>query len=128
MSYLLDTHLLIWIAKSDPKLPTAVAEIIDEPANTLYFSTVAIWEIAIKRGLDRPDFRADPSALRAGLLQSGYVELPIESRHVLALTALPPHHRDPFDRLLVAQAVTEGMTLLTHDARVARYSDAIRLY
>ena len=101
---------------------------IKDPTNTLHFSVVSLWEIAIKRALDKPDFQVDAAPMRAALLQSGYLELPIVSRHVLALTALPPHHRDPIDRLLVAQAVTEGMTLLTHDARVARYSDAIRLY
>ena len=128
MNLLLHPHIILLTAGRSPRLPEQAAEIIADPAHTLYFSVVTIWEIAIKRSLDRPDFQTEPGLIRAGLLQSGYVELPIESRHVLALTALPPHHRDPFDRLLIAQAVTEGMTLLTHDARVAKYSDAIRLY
>src|SRR5690554_4754383 len=86
-----------------------------DPANALWFSVASLWEIAIKRALDRPDFRTDPGTMRAGLLGNGYRELAIEGRHCLALTTLPPIHRDPFDRMLIAQAALEGMTLLTAD-------------
>jgi PIN domain nuclease of toxin-antitoxin system len=104
-----------------------VREIIERPGSVLHFSIAAIWEVATKRSLGWADFQTEAGALRAGLLQSGYVELPIEGRHVIGLAALPNHHRDPFDRLLVAQALGEGMALLSSDKRVAGYSDAIRL-
>ncbi|MEM9107602.1 MAG: type II toxin-antitoxin system VapC family toxin, partial [Pseudomonadota bacterium] len=82
---------------------------------------------AIKRGLDRPDFRVEPSVLRAGLLANGYQELPVTGRHCLALTALPRLHGDPFDRLLICQAIGEGMVLVTVDKRVAEYDGPVRL-
>lgn len=92
----------------------------------LLFSAASIWEIAIKRGLGRSDFRVDPALLRRGLLENGYDELPINGRHALGVNRLPDLHRDPFDRMLVAQAVEEGVLLLTSDAQVARYPGPIR--
>jgi PIN domain nuclease of toxin-antitoxin system len=82
---------------------------------------VSLWEVVIKRGLGRDDFKVDPRLLRRGLLDNGYSELPIGSQHVVAIDTLPPIHKDPFDRVLVAQALVEGITLLTTDAVVARY-------
>ena len=90
------------------------------------FSAASIWEIAIKRGLGRADFRADPRLLRRGLLDNCYAELPVTSAHAAALDSLPPLHKDPFDRILIAQATIEGVTLLTSDPRVARYPGPIR--
>jgi len=85
-----------------------------------------LWEIAIKRALGRDDFHADPGVLRRGLLESGYEELPINGDHAVAVGVLPALHRDPFDRMLVAQAAVEGMTLVTADAQVVKYPGSIR--
>ena len=126
MKLLLDTHLLLWAAGAPDRLSTAARALIDDPANTPIFSVASLWEIAIKRGLGRPDFDVDPRRLRRGLLDNGYEELPITSAHVVAVDALPPLHRDPFDRLLISQAITEGVLLLTADARLAAYPGPLR--
>ena len=131
MKYLLDTHLLLWAAVSGDAMETtgglsaAAASLIDDPANELIFSAVSIWEVAIKAGLGRPDFSVNPHLLRRGLLDNGYTELAITGAHAAAVLGLPGHHGDPFDRLLVAQATIEGITLLTADARVAAYSGPV---
>lgn len=127
MKFLLDTHLLLWAAGQPNRLSAAAVKLIDNPANELFFSTASIWEVAIKRGLGRTDFRADPRLLRRGLLDNGYRELPMVSDHVVAIDSLPPIHKDPFDRLLVAQATVEGITLLTADTVVAKYPGPVRL-
>jgi len=126
MNLLIDTHLLLWASANRSKLPREAEEQIANPANALWFSAASIWEVAIKRALDKPGFRIEAGPLRAGLLSAGYDELAIEGRHVLSLTGLPPHHADPFDRLLVAQAIAEGMTLLTADRELAAYGGAVR--
>jgi PIN domain nuclease of toxin-antitoxin system len=126
MKILLDTHLLLWAAGKPNRLPAAARKLIDSPANELLFSAASVWEVAIKRALGRSDFQADPRLLRRGLLDNGYTELPILSDHVVALDSLPPIHKDPFDRLLVAQATVEGITLLTADSVVAGYPGPIR--
>lgn len=126
MRLLLDTHLLLWAAGTPKRLSTAARKMIESSDNSLIFSVASIWEVVIKRGLDRPDFQVDAHLLRRGLLDNGYAELPIMGAHVLAQEGLPPIHRDPFDRLLVAQATTEGITLLTADANVALYPGPIR--
>ena len=97
-----------------------------DPHNTLVFSAASLWEITIKNGLGREDLRVEPRVLRRALLDNGYHELPITSEHAVSVEGLPPLHRDPFDRLLVAQAQCEGFTLVTADAQVARYSGPIR--
>ncbi|MEC5218887.1 PIN domain nuclease of toxin-antitoxin system [Actimicrobium sp. GrIS 1.19] len=127
MKLLLDTHLLIWAADGSDSLPPGARQLMADPHNELLFSVASIWEIAIKRGLDRPDFQVDARLLRRGLLDNGYHELPILSEHVVAIDALPPIHKDPFDRLLIAQARVEGITLVTNDATVAQYRGAITL-
>ncbi|WP_424968827.1 type II toxin-antitoxin system VapC family toxin [Dinoroseobacter sp. S375] len=121
MNYLLDTHLLIWAALREDMMSAKADRIVKDPANTLWFSAVSIWEVAIKRGLGRPDFTLDPGPLRAGLLANGYQELPMDGRHCLGLGTLPTLHGDPFDRMLVLQATAEGMILLTADKQVAAY-------
>ena len=126
MKLLLDTHLLLWAAGAPERLSATARALIDDPANTPIFSVASLWEIAIKRGLGRPDFEVDPRRLRRGLLDNGYEELPITSAHVVAVDALPPIHRDPFDRLLISQAITEGLLLLTADARLAEYPGPVR--
>ena len=127
MKLLLDTHLLLWAAGTPNRLSRDALNLINDPANELVFSAASLWEVAIKRGLGRSDFQADSRLLRRGLLDNGYSELPILSNHVVAIDALPPIHKDPFDRLLVAQATVEGITLLTSDSVVAQYPGPLRI-
>jgi PIN domain nuclease of toxin-antitoxin system len=124
---LLDTHLLIWAADSIERVPTIARTLMADLENELLFSVASIWEVAIKRGLNRADFQVDARMLRRGLLDNGYNELPILSEHAVAIDTLPPIHKDPFDRLLIAQAMVEGITLLTDDVTVARYPGLIRM-
>lgn len=126
MKLLLDTHLLLWTAARLDRLPRAARTLIDDPENELVFSAASLWEIAIKRGLGRNDFRVDARLLRRGLLDNGYSELPITSRHAVAIDSLPPIHKDPFDRILIAQAIVEGIPLLTADPLVAQYPGPVR--
>jgi PIN domain nuclease of toxin-antitoxin system len=121
---LLDTHLLIWAAADHPDLPVAAREAIEDPGYTLYFSVASLWEIIIKSSLGRDDFQVDARVLRRSLLDAGYEELSIEAAHTFEVARLPPIHRDPFDRLLVAQAIAEGIVLLTHDDQIRRYDFA----
>lgn len=126
MKLLLDTHLLLWAAGQPEDLSAAVRAAIDDPQNELFFSAASLWEVAIKRALGREDFRADPSLLRRGLLENGYQELPITSEHAVSIDLLPPLHKDPFDRILVAQSIVEGITLLTADPVVAQYPGPVQ--
>lgn len=127
MKLLLDTHLLLWAAGLPERLPVEAARLIEDEGNSLLFSAASLWEVAIKSGLGRDDFRVDARLLRRGLLDNGYEELPILSAHVVMVDTLPEIHKDPFDRILVAQAQHEGITLLTSDAVVARYPGPVRL-
>lgn len=126
MNLLLDTHVLLWAAGMPERLSPQGRRLLEDGGHTLVFSVASLWEVAIKRGLGREDFQVDPRRLRGGLLVHGYRELPIRSEHALATQTLPPLHRDPFDRMLVAQAQVEGLTLVTADVMVARYPGAIR--
>ncbi|MCL2715712.1 MAG: type II toxin-antitoxin system VapC family toxin [Alphaproteobacteria bacterium] len=126
MKLLLDTHLLIWASSNSLRLSKLARSFIENLENTLLFSAASLWEITIKHGLHRPDFEVDPRLLRRALLDNEYHELPILTTHVLAVQDLPPLHRDPFDRLLIAQAMVEGITLLTSDVHVAEYAGPIR--
>ena len=107
-------------------MPNAARLLFDDPGNELFFSVVNVWEVAIKRGLGRRDFQVDPGVLRRGLLENDYSELTITSDHAIAVGLLPPIHKDPFDRILVAQATVEAITLLTSDPVVARYPGPVR--
>jgi PIN domain nuclease of toxin-antitoxin system len=126
MKFLLDTHLLLWAAAEPRRLSKQARALIDNPNNDLLFSAASLWEVAIKRGLGREDLKVDARLLRRGLLDNGYSELPIISGHVVAIDSLPPIHKDPFDRILVAQATVEGVTLLTIDDIVSQYPGPIR--
>lgn len=126
MKVLLDTHLLLWTAEGSRRLSRVARTLINDPDNEVVFSLASLWEIAIKRNLDRDDFQVDPRLLRRGLLDNGYVELPITSEHALATESLPSIHKDPFDRILIAQATVEGIALLTVDPLVAKYPGPIR--
>lgn len=126
MKLLLDTPVLPWAAGLPERLPTRARRLLKDPDNELLFSAASLWEIAIKRSLGRDDFRVDVRMLRRALLDNGYIELPVTSAHAVAIDQLPPIHKDPFDRLLVAQAMVEGVLLLTADARLTRYSAPVR--
>lgn len=127
MRLLLDTHILLWAALSPERLSPAVQGLLEDEANIPVFSAASLWEVAIKRGLGRDDFRVDPRLLRRGLLDNGYEELPISGQHAVAVDGLPPIHKDPFDRILVAQSLVEGITLLTMDPVVARYPAPVHI-
>jgi PIN domain nuclease of toxin-antitoxin system len=124
---LFDTHLLLWAAESSKKLPDVAREILADRATVRIFSVASIWELAIKHGQRPTVFKLEPGILRRGMLDNGYHELPIISQHALAVSTLPPLHKDPFDRLLIAQALVEGITLVTADPVVARYPGSVRL-
>ena len=126
MKVLLDTQILLWAAGQPERLSAAGRKLLSNPENELVFSAASLWEIAIKKSLGRDDFRVDPRMLRRGLLDNGYLELPITSQHAVSIDGLPPHHKDPFDRLLMAQAKVEGMTLVTSDVELARYGEPAR--
>ena len=127
MRLLLDTHILLWTIAESRKLSAVARALIAEPDNELTFSAVNLWEVAIKTGRGRDDFRMDVSSLRRQLFDNGYAELAVTGVHAAALTALPPLHKDPFDRMLVAQAMIEGLTLVTADPGIAKYPGPIRL-
>jgi PIN domain nuclease of toxin-antitoxin system len=123
---LLDTHLLLWATSQSARLSSEARELLADINNELVFSTASIWEVVIKFGRGRDDFEVDPRVLRRGLLENRYQELPVTGEHAAAVTSLPSLHRDPFDRLLVAQSLVEGITLLTSDPRVAQYPAPVR--
>ncbi len=127
MRVLADTQLLIWAAISPSKLSAEAESRLSNRDDQIFFSTVSIWETAIKHGRGHTDFFMDPATLRLGLLQAGYSELLITSEHAIAVATLPPIHRDPFDRLLAAQARVEGLVLLTSDTTLARYPGVRRV-
>jgi len=127
LKLLLDTHLLLLAAGQPDRLPREVRQLLESPDNEPLFSPASLWEISIKRGLGREDFQVDPRLLRRGLLDNGYAEVPITSEHTIAVAGLPPLHQDPFDRILVAQALVEGIVLLTADARMASHGGPVRM-
>lgn len=127
MIYLLDTHVVLWAALEPDLLSEVGRRIIDDDMNGMMFSSAVIWEVGIKFSRGRADFAVDPRLLRRALLENGYSELTIDSDHAIAAVDLPPVHKDPFDRIQVAQARVEGLVLLTHDPVVARYGSPVEL-
>lgn len=125
MKLLLDTHVLLWAAAGSARLSRSARRLIEDPENALFFSVASIWEIVIKRALERSDFEVDPPVLKRALIDNGYQELPILSAHALFIEGLPKLHKDPFDRLLIAQASVEGVTLLTADEHIGNYPGPI---
>lgn len=125
MKLLLDTHILLWSAGQPEKLSAEATSLLLDSSNSLYFSAASIWEIVIKRGLGRDDFKVNPVRLIKQLVINGYEEVSVSSDHTLAVDTLPVLHKDPFDRILIAQARTEGMLLMTADEQVSRYGDGI---
>ena len=127
MKLLLDTHLLLWAAGQPAKLPTGARVLIEDEANALLFSAASLWEIALKREWGSTDLDVNQRRLRSGLLDNGYVELPVSSLHAVEVDTLPVLHKDPFDRILIAQATTEGITLLTVDRTLAAYGEPVQV-
>jgi PIN domain nuclease of toxin-antitoxin system len=121
MRLLIDTQLLLWTAGQSARLSPQARSLIGDRANELLFSAASLWEIVIKAGLGRGDFRVDANQLRRGLLNNGYRELAITGEHAVAVMSLPMIHKDPFDRLLLAQSMVENITLLTSDTVMAQY-------
>ena len=127
MKLLPDTHVLLWVAAGESKsLPASVRALIEDQDNQVFFSVASIWEVAIKSSKERADFKVDPFLLRRHLLENDYLELAVAGNHAAAASTLPPIHKDPFDRVLVAQAQAEGLALLTTDGIVANYPGPIR--
>jgi PIN domain nuclease of toxin-antitoxin system len=123
---LLDTHVLVWLISDSRRLSAAARNLLADPDNELLYSVVNLWELAIKYGLRRTSILLDPRLLRRELLKNGFVELAITGEHAVAIDQLPPLHKDPFDRLLIAQSIVEGITLITADPVVARYPAPVR--
>ena len=128
MKVLLDTHMLLWAANEPGLIPKAALNLINNSENELLFSAASLWEVVIKSSLGRDDFKVDARLLRRGLLDNGYIELPITSEHAVTVDGLPPHHKDPFDRILVAQALAEGVMLITTDRKLEAYLGSIRVF
>ncbi|MGA9068887.1 MAG: type II toxin-antitoxin system VapC family toxin [Terracidiphilus sp.] len=126
MKFLLDTQLIVWTFYDQKRMPLQARILMEPRENVLLFSTASLWEIAIKRGQGKKDFQFDPRILRRALLDGGYIELPVLGPHSVEVDILPPIHKDPFDRLLIAQAMVEGITLLTADDKIAQYPGPIR--
>ena len=127
MELLLDTHILLWAAGRPKRLSVEARALLLDPMSSLMFSAASIWEITIKNALGRKDFEVDPRRFWRMLVAQGYSELPIRAEHAVTVEALPPLHKDPFDRILVAQAKTEAILLLTNDAIVAGYGESVRI-
>lgn len=127
MKFLVDTQLLLWSAGKPSRLSRKARECIEDEANALLFSPASLWEIVIKRTLGRSDFEVEPDVLRRALVDNGYSELPITATHALRVGTLEARHKDPFDRMLLAQALSEGITLLTADKLLTRYEAPVRL-
>lgn len=125
MNLLLDTHVALWAITDSPRLSAKAREMILSPKTVVWISSASVWEIAIKYGLGRGDMPVSSQDAVGYFRESGYRFLPVLVEHAVAVQTLPLHHHDPFDRILVAQAQVEPMHLMTHDAQVARYSDAI---
>ena len=127
MRLLVDTHLLLWAAAKSRRLPEEARRLIEDPANEVFYSAASFWEIAIKAALRRSDFKVDLALLRFALAGMGFVELPVRGTHAEKLTELPPIHRDPFDRMLIAQSLSEPLVLLTNDAALAGYGEGVKV-
>lgn len=125
MNLLLDTHVALWAITDSPKLPQKARELIQSPKTSIWISAASVWEIAIKHALGRGDMPVCSQDAVRYFRESGYRFLAVEVEHTVAVEDLAAHHQDPFDRILVAQAIVEPMRLLTHDPMVALYSDIV---
>lgn len=127
MRLLVDTHLLLWAAVQSRRLPREARRFLEDPANDVYFSAASLWEIVVKAALRRPDFKVDVAVLRPALADMGLKELAVTGAHAERLASLPPVHKDPFDRMLVAQSLAEPLVLLTNDRLLAGYGDVVKV-
>ena len=127
MRLLVDTHLLLWATAKSRRLPKEARRLLEDPAHDVFYSVASLWEITIKAALRRPDFKVDVALLRPALAEMGFAELPVCGAHAERLASLPPLHRDPFDRMLVAQSLAEPLVLLTNDAALAGYGEVVRI-
>ncbi len=129
MRYLLDTHVLFWAMSSEEKLSENVLKTINNPENEIFFSSASVWEVVIKHGKDPSKMPVTGEEFAEGCLQAGFIPLSVENDHVIAVSTLQrrsgePPHNDPFDRVLIAQAKTENMILLTHDSLLGGYGES----
>lgn len=127
MRLLVDTHLLLWAAASSQRLPQAARRLLEDPVNEVLWSAASLWEIVIKAALRKPAFKIDVGLLRPALGEMGFSELPVSGAHAERLARLPLIHKDPFDRILVAQSLAEALVLLTNDQQLASYGDVVRV-
>ena len=127
MNFLLDTHILIWVAISPHKISLELASLLSDPSNHLYFSSASIWEIPLKESLGKRDFEISSKKLHGGLIENGYKEIKVSALHAMEVIKLPFIHRDPFDRILVATAIWENMPLLTNDSTLSAYHSLVRV-
>jgi PIN domain nuclease of toxin-antitoxin system len=127
MRLLVDTHLLLWAAAKSRRLPREARRLLEDPANEVHYSAAGLWEIAIKAALRRPDFRIDLALLRSALAAMDFTELAVSGAHAERLAHLPAIHKDPFDRMLVAQSFSEPLVLLTNDAGLAPYGEWVEV-
>ena len=127
MNFLLDTHILIWVAISPHKISLELASLLSDPSNHLYFSSASIWEIPLKESLGKRDFEISSKKLHGGLIENGYKEIKISALHAMEAIKLPFIYRDPFDRILVTTAIWENMPLLTNDSTLSPYHSLVRV-
>ncbi|NTU51941.1 MAG: type II toxin-antitoxin system VapC family toxin [Candidatus Aminicenantes bacterium] len=127
MRLLVDTHLLLWAAAKSRRLPREARRLLEDPTHEVLFSAASLWEIVIKAALRRPDFKVDVALLRPALIEMGFAELPVSGAHAERLASLRPAHKDPFDRMLVAQSLAEPLVLLTNDSLLADYGDVVKV-
>jgi PIN domain nuclease of toxin-antitoxin system len=117
-SLLLDSHALLWWQADDPRLGVRARKAVEQASDGLYFSAASVWELAIKQAQGKLNL---PDSLLGTLAEEGFAELSVSATHGLIAATLPHHHRDPFDRMIVAQAKSEGLTVVTRDERIAAY-------
>ena len=127
MNFLLDTHILIWVAISPHKISLELASLLSDPSNHLYFSSASIWEIPLKESLGKRDFEISSKKLHGGLIENGYKEIKISALHAMEVIKFSYIHRDPFDRILIATAIWGNMPLLTNDSTLSPYHSLVRV-
>lgn len=133
MKVLIDTHIALWALMDDPKMPKEAEKILMDENNDIYYSTVSVWEVAIKHSIRPDDMIVDGRLFEKGCEDNGYKVLPIFNRHTFVLDSLKrpddaPKHNDSFDRLLICQSKTEGMRFLTHDSLLSDYGEECIIY
>jgi PIN domain nuclease of toxin-antitoxin system len=127
MRLLVDTHLLLWAAARSRRLSKDARRLLEEPDNEVFFSAASIWEIAIKTALRKPGFKVDVALLRSALERMEFAEIPVTAAHAERLASLPAVHKDPFDRMLVAQSLVEPLVLLTNDRALEGYGAVVKV-